>query len=59
MYIIVIAWLYVITILAITRDNGWFGLMVFVFLGLLPLMLTLWILQKKRRAQRQKSNALK
>ena len=55
MYIIVLGWLYVITILAVAMDNGWLGLMIFVFFGLLPLVLSLWILQKKRRAQRQKS----
>lgn len=55
MYIIVLGWLYVITILAAAMDNGWLGLMIFVFFGLLPLGLSLWVLQKKRRAQRQKS----
>jgi hypothetical protein len=55
MYIIAIAWLYVITILAVAMDNGWLGLMMFLFFGLLPLGLSLWVLQKKRRAQRQKS----
>ncbi|MBY0345439.1 MAG: hypothetical protein K2P98_01065 [Neisseriaceae bacterium] len=56
MYIIAIAWLYVITILAAAMDNGWLGLMIFIFFGLLPLVFSLWILQKKRHAQGQKPN---
>jgi hypothetical protein len=49
MYIIAIGWLYVTFIMAISETSVVAGVMTFVFYGLLPCSLLLWILGSKRR----------
>lgn len=51
MYIVAIAWLYVALMIAITEKSVFGGLLSFVFYGLLPCALLLWIVgtpQRKR-----------
>ncbi len=50
MYIIAIGWLYVTFVMAITETSIVAGIMTFVFYGLLPCALLLWILGSKRRS---------
>lgn len=49
MYIIAIAWLYVVTLMAATEKSIAAGLLTFIFYGLLPCALLLWILGVKHR----------
>lgn len=52
MYIIAIAWLYVTVLMAATQPTLLDGLATFVFLGLAPLALMLWILGSPARRRR-------
>ena len=52
MYIIAIAWLYVTFLMAATESSVTAGILTFVFYGLMPCGLLLWILgapQRKRK----------
>ena len=49
MYIIAIAWLYVVTLMAATEKTITAGLLTFIFYGLLPCALFLWVLGVKHR----------
>jgi biotin transporter BioY len=49
MYIIAIAWLYVVTLMAATEKTMTAGLLTFMFYGLLPCALFLWVLGANRR----------
>ncbi len=49
MYIIAIAWLYVVTLMAATEKSVTAGLLTFIFYGLLPCALFLWLLGAKHR----------
>lgn len=49
MYIIAIAWLYVVTLMAATEKTIAAGLLTFIFYGLLPCALLLWLLGVKHR----------
>lgn len=49
MYIIAIAWLYVTVLMAATEKTITSGVLTFVFYGLLPCALLLWILGVKHR----------
>lgn len=49
MYIIAIAWLYVTALMAATEKTITSGLLTFIFYGLLPCALLLWILGVKHR----------
>lgn len=53
MYIIVIAWLYVVILMAATEKSIAAGLLTFIFYGLLPCALLLWILGVKHRRHYQ------
>ncbi len=59
MYIIVIAWLYVVVLMAATEKNVVSGILTFLFYGLIPCAILLWILGvnhrkfKKIQAQNQ------
>ncbi len=57
MYIIAIAWIYVVTLMAATEKTVAAGLLTFVFYGLLPCALLLWILgvNHRRFKKHQKS----
>lgn len=49
MYIVVIGWLYVILMMAITERSIVAGAMTFIFYGLLPCALLLWLTGAHRR----------
>jgi hypothetical protein len=53
MYIVAIAWLYVVLMMAITERSVVAGVMTFVFYGLLPCSLLLWLVgtPARRRAK--------
>lgn len=59
MYIIAIAWLYVVALAAITNPNVVGGVLTFLFAGLGPLALFLWIFgtPARRRAMAQRTAA--
>ncbi|TAG50211.1 MAG: hypothetical protein EAZ30_00450 [Betaproteobacteria bacterium] len=54
MYIIAIAWLYFVIMMAIVSDSIIVGLLRFVFLGAIPAGLLLWMALRRRRAQNEK-----
>lgn len=49
MYIVAIAWLYVTLLMALTEPNIVAGLLTFLFYGLLPCALLLWIVGTPQR----------
>lgn len=49
MYIIAIAWLYVTVLMAATEKSVAAGILTFVFYGLLPCAILLWVLGVKHR----------
>lgn len=55
MYIIAIGWLYVTVLMAFAEGNVVAGLLTFVFYGLLPTLLMLWLFggpaRRRRRAR--------
>ncbi|MEY3650735.1 MAG: hypothetical protein RLZZ351_100 [Pseudomonadota bacterium] len=56
MYIIAIAWLYVAFLMAVSETSLVAGVMTFIFYGLLPCALLLWILGAPQR-KRNKNKA--
>jgi len=58
MYIIAIAWLYVVTLMAATEKTITAGLLTFIFYGLLPCALFLWVLGVKHRRHIQHKKLL-
>ncbi len=57
MYIIAIAWLYVTLLMAVTETSWIAGLMTFIFYGLFPLAVLLYLMgtpeRRRRNAQRR------
>lgn len=53
MYIVAIAWLYVVMLMALTEPTFTAGIATFVFYGVLPLALLLWILGTPERRRRR------
>ncbi len=57
MYIIAIGWLYVTLLMALTEGSVVAGVLSFVFYGLAPTALLMWLLgttaRRRRRAQRE------
>lgn len=49
MYIIAIAWMYVTILMAATEKSLVAGLLTFIFYGLIPCAILLWILGAKHR----------
>ena len=49
MYIIAIAWIYVVTLMAATENTVAAGILTFLFYGLMPCALLLWILGVNHR----------
>jgi hypothetical protein len=49
MYIVAIAWLYVTLMMALTEPNIAAGILTFVFYGLLPCALLLWLIGTPQR----------
>jgi len=58
MYIIAIAWLYVVTLMAATEKSVTAGLLTFIFYGLLPCALFLWLFGAKHRRRYQNKQLL-
>ena len=58
MYIIAIAWLYVVTLMAATEKSIAAGMLTFLFYGLLPCALLLWLLGVKHRRYKQSKQLL-
>lgn len=59
MYIIAIAWLYVTVLMAATEKTITAGVLTFVFYGLIPCALLLWLLGvKHRKHQRTKQSSV-
>lgn len=54
MYIIAIAWLYVVILMAVTEKSVTSGLLTFIFYGLLPCALLLWLLGTRHRRHYRK-----
>jgi hypothetical protein len=59
MYIIAIGWLYVVVMMSITETSFIAGLMTFLFYGLVPLGIFLWLFgtPQRRRSMAAKQNA--
>lgn len=55
MYIVAIAWLYVTLMMALTEPGITRGVLTFVFYGLLPCALLLWLAGTPRRRRAQQS----
>ena len=58
MYIIAIAWMYVVILMAVTEKSFAAGLLTFIFYGLLPCALLLWLLGTKHRRNYKSKNLL-
>lgn len=56
MYIIIIGWLYVTVLMALTESTILAGMLSFIFYGLAPSALLLWLFTSRQR--RQRSNAV-
>ncbi len=54
MYLIAIAWLYVTLLMALTEKHLVAGLLTFVFYGLVPIALLLWLFGHSARRRRAK-----
>jgi hypothetical protein len=53
MYIVAIAWLYVTSMMALTESSVIAGVLTFVFYGLLPCALLLWLVGTPQRRRNQ------
>ncbi|MRR49394.1 MAG: hypothetical protein EG825_00530 [Rhodocyclaceae bacterium] len=53
MYIIAIGWIFVTGLMALTETSIFSGLVTFIFVGLGPLALILWLLGTPERRRRQ------
>ncbi len=58
MYIIVIAWLYVVVLMAATEKNVISGILTFLFYGLIPCAIFLWIFGAKHRRFKQQQKLM-
>ena len=58
MYVIAIGWLYVTALVALNEGSVVAGIISFVFYGLLPCSLLLWLGGSKMRRQRQRYQEL-
>ncbi|MGN5350749.1 hypothetical protein ACQ4P5_00760 [Ralstonia sp. L16] len=55
MYIVAIAWLYVVLMMSLTEQSWIAGIGTFVFYGVAPLSLFLWIVGTPARRRRRKA----
>jgi hypothetical protein len=56
-YIVAIAWLYVVMLMALTEPSFVAGVSTFIFYGLLPLALLLWLVGTPQRRRNQRKRA--
>lgn len=59
MYMIAIAWLYVVLMMAITEANVVAGIMTFIFYGIVPLSVVLFIVDAPRRRKNRQRKAMR
>ncbi|HMV53466.1 MAG TPA: hypothetical protein PLX20_16115 [Rhodocyclaceae bacterium] len=57
MYIVAIAWIYVVLLMAMSETSAVTGVLTFVFYGLLPLALLLWLVGTPIRRRRLREDA--
>ncbi len=57
MYIVAIAWIYVVLLMAMSETSAVAGVLTFVFYGLLPLALLLWLVGTPIRRRRLREDA--
>lgn len=57
MYIVAIAWMYVVLMMSITERSLVAGIMTFLFYGLLPCGLLVWVVGTPSRRRRKALNA--
>lgn len=55
MYVVAIAWLYVVLLMSLTERSVAAGVATFVFYGLAPLALFLWLVGTPERRRRRRS----
>ena len=55
MYIVAIAWLYVVLMMSLTESSAVAGIATFVFYGLAPLALFLWLIGTPQRRRNRRS----
>ncbi len=55
MYIVAIAWLYVVLMMALTESSVVAGIATFTFYGLAPLALFLWLVGTPQRRRNRRS----
>ena len=55
MYIVAIAWLYVVLMMSLTETSFVAGVATFLFYGLLPLALFLWLVGTPQRRRNRRS----
>mgnify|MGYP001176903044 CR=1 FL=1 len=53
MYIVAIGWLYVVVLMALTEQNLVAGAATFIFYGLLPVIVVLWLGGAKARRRKR------
>lgn len=58
MYIVAIAWLYVTLLMALTEPSITAGVLTFVFYGLLPCALLLWLIGTPQRRRNRSMRAV-
>ena len=58
MYIVAIAWIYVVLMMSITEESIIAGLMTFALYGILPLTIILYIMGSPQRKRRRKAREL-
>lgn len=58
MYIIVIAWLYVVFMMAITETTVIAGIMTFLLYGLLPVAILVYLMDSGRRRRNRKAREM-
>jgi uncharacterized membrane protein YhaH (DUF805 family) len=58
MHIVVLAWLYVIGMMALTSDSVAGGLAFFAVAGLAPVLVVLWIAVRRVRSRRRPQSVL-
>ncbi|HWU97649.1 MAG TPA: hypothetical protein VN114_03975 [Oxalicibacterium sp.] len=58
MYIIVIAWIYVVFMMAITETSVVAGIMTFLLYGLLPVAILVYLMDSGRRRRKRKAEEI-
>ncbi len=51
MYIIAIAWVYVVVMIAVVSDSWLKGIVRFIFLGFIPIAMLMWLSLRRRQGR--------